>query len=88
MGGAIIERDTTLLPLSLVLKEMNMLTATYEGSPAQPVSSSILLPLALRRQRGAHPELPGEASIDEENRFTRLTVPDNAKREPAPRHKR
>ena len=38
MGGAVIERDTTLLPLSLVLKEMNMLTGTYEGSPAQPVS--------------------------------------------------
>ena len=38
MGGAVIERDTTLLPLSLVLKEMNMITATYEGSPAGPVS--------------------------------------------------
>ena len=39
MGGAIIERDTTLLPLSLVLKEMHLLTATtYEGSPAEPVS--------------------------------------------------
>ena len=37
MGGAVIERDTTLLPLSLVLKEMNMLTATYEGSPAELV---------------------------------------------------
>ena len=42
MGGAVIERDTTLLPLSLVLKEMNMLTATYEGSPAEPVSGSTL----------------------------------------------
>jgi non-ribosomal peptide synthetase-like protein len=39
MGGAIIERDTTLLPLSLVLKEMHLLTATtYEGSPVEPVS--------------------------------------------------
>ena len=37
MGGAIIERDTTLLPLSLVLKEMKLVTATYEGSPAEPV---------------------------------------------------
>ena len=36
MGGAIIERETTLLPLSLVLKEMNLLTAMYEGSPAEP----------------------------------------------------
>jgi hypothetical protein len=40
MGGAVIERDTTLLPLSLVLKEMNMLTATYEGSPAELVRGS------------------------------------------------
>jgi non-ribosomal peptide synthetase-like protein len=44
MGGAIIERDTTLLPSSLVLKEMTMLTATYEGSPAEPVSGANLLP--------------------------------------------
>ena len=44
MGGAVIERDTTLLPLSLVLKEMNLLTATYEGSPAELVSGSTLLP--------------------------------------------
>jgi serine acetyltransferase len=42
MGGAVIARDTTLLPLSLVLKEMNMLTATYEGSPAEPVSAPTL----------------------------------------------
>jgi non-ribosomal peptide synthetase-like protein len=38
MGGAVIERDTTLLPLSLVLKEMHLPTATYEGSPVEPVS--------------------------------------------------
>jgi hypothetical protein len=37
MGGALIERDTTLLPLSLVLKEMDLPTASYEGSPVQPV---------------------------------------------------
>jgi len=42
MSGAVIERDTTLLPLSMVLKEMNVLTGTYEGSPAEPVSSSSL----------------------------------------------
>jgi non-ribosomal peptide synthetase-like protein len=47
MGGAVIERDTTLLPLSLVLKEMNMITATYEGSPAEPVNGSPLSPLSL-----------------------------------------
>ena len=38
MGGAVIERDTMLLPLSLVLKEMHLPTATYEGSPVEPVS--------------------------------------------------
>jgi hypothetical protein len=37
MGGSVIERDTTLLPLSLVLKEMTLPTASYEGSPAEPV---------------------------------------------------
>jgi non-ribosomal peptide synthetase-like protein len=60
MGGAVIERDTTLLPLSLVLKEMNMTTATYEGSPAEPVSDSNLLDaIVLRRRDGEHLELPG-----------------------------
>ncbi|MGB8303483.1 MAG: hypothetical protein WCE36_06300, partial [Pseudolabrys sp.] len=56
MGGAVIERDTTLLPLSLVLKEMNMITATYEGSPAEPVSGATLL-TGLQ-----DPELSGESS--------------------------
>jgi hypothetical protein len=42
MSGAVIERDTTLLPLSMVLKEMNVLTATYEGSPVEPVNGSTL----------------------------------------------
>ncbi len=37
MGGAVIEPETTLLPLSLVLKAMHLPTATYEGSPAEPV---------------------------------------------------
>ena len=37
MGGAVIEAGTTLLPVSLVLKEMHLPTATYEGSPAEPV---------------------------------------------------
>ena len=36
MGGAVIEHETTLLPMSLVLKEMQLPTATYEGSPAEP----------------------------------------------------
>ena len=38
MGGAVIEPETTLLPLSLVLKEMHLPTATYEGSPAEVVT--------------------------------------------------
>jgi hypothetical protein len=42
MGGAVIERDTTLYPLSLVLKEMNLATGVYEGSPAQPVNDEVL----------------------------------------------
>jgi non-ribosomal peptide synthetase-like protein len=39
MGGALIEPGTTLLPLSLTLKEMYLPTAIYEGSPAEPVGS-------------------------------------------------
>ena len=74
MGGAVIERDTTLLPLSLVLKEMNMITATYEGSPAEPVSGSTLLPtIALRRRGGEHLEPPENAAIDERIHFTKHT---------------
>jgi peptidoglycan/LPS O-acetylase OafA/YrhL len=38
MGGAVLEPDTTLLPSSLVLKDMSLLSATYEGSPAEAVS--------------------------------------------------
>jgi hypothetical protein len=49
MGGAVIARDTTLLPLSLVLKEMNMLAATYEGSPAEPVGDPIMVPAIVLR---------------------------------------
>ena len=41
MGGAVIERETSLLPLSLVLKEMNLPTGTYEGSPVEPVKKAL-----------------------------------------------
>ncbi len=61
MGGAVIERDTTLLPLSLVLKEMNLPTATYEGSPAEPVSGSTLLPELPQAKAAACP--PETASL-------------------------
>jgi hypothetical protein len=40
MGGAVLEPGTTLLPLSLVLKEMHLPAATYEGSPAEPMDGS------------------------------------------------
>jgi hypothetical protein len=40
MGGAAIAPETTLLPLSLVLKEMQLPAATYEGSPAEPVGDA------------------------------------------------
>jgi non-ribosomal peptide synthetase-like protein len=43
MGGAVIERDTTLLPLSLVLKEMAMSPGIYQGSPAELVDGSVLI---------------------------------------------
>jgi len=41
MSGAVIEPDTVLLPLSLVLKEMHLITGTYEGSPAELSSGSV-----------------------------------------------
>ena len=37
MGGAVLETGTTLLPLSLVLKEMHLPTGIYEGSHVEPV---------------------------------------------------
>jgi hypothetical protein len=40
MGGAVIEPETTLLPLSLVLKEMHLAAGTYEGSPVEPVGGT------------------------------------------------
>ena len=72
MGGAVIERDTTLLPLSLVLKEMNMITATYEGSPAEPVSGSTLLPRSLSDEEAVSLSNSAEkAAIDEKDRDLR-----------------
>jgi non-ribosomal peptide synthetase-like protein len=40
MGGSVIEPGTTLLPLSLVLKGMNLPAATYQGSPAEPAHTT------------------------------------------------
>jgi hypothetical protein len=38
MGGAVIEPETTILPLSLVLKEMHLYTGIHWGSPAEAVT--------------------------------------------------
>jgi non-ribosomal peptide synthetase-like protein len=62
MAGAVIEQDTTLLPLSLVLKEMNMPTAVYEGSPAELASDSTLL--SLRQQVATTPRASTPQAID------------------------
>jgi hypothetical protein len=51
MGGAVIEPETTLLPLSMVLKEMHLSTATYEGSPAEPVGGVQHAPPLITRPR-------------------------------------
>jgi non-ribosomal peptide synthetase-like protein len=79
MGGAVIEPETTILPLSMVLKEMHLSTATYWGSPTEPVSgvphSSSLI--TQPRPSGGHSKLPGEAATGEESRPTRLTVQDD-----------
>jgi len=78
MGGAVIEPETTILPLSMVLKEMHLPTATYEGSPTEPVSgvqhSSPLITQS--RPGGGHSKLSGEAT-DKESRPTRPKVPDD-----------
>jgi carbonic anhydrase/acetyltransferase-like protein (isoleucine patch superfamily) len=78
MGGAVIEPETTILPLSMVLKEMHLPTGTYWGSPTEPVgrvqhsSPSITQPQAGSK----HSKMSGEAANDAESRPTRLTVPD------------
>ena len=43
MGGANLAKDATLLPVSLVLKEMQIASGVYEGSPAEP-STRVLEP--------------------------------------------
>jgi hypothetical protein len=65
MGGAIIEPDTTLLPLSLVLKEMHLPTATYWGSPAEPVIGTQHFSPGIASN---HQEAGKDLAGDEENR--------------------
>ena len=79
MGGAVIEPETTLLPLSMVLKEMHLPTATYEGSPTETVCGvQHASPLITQpRPGGGYSKLSREAAADEKSRPTRLTVPDD-----------
>jgi len=61
MSGAVIAPGSNLLPLSLVLKEFRMPTATYEGSPAEPVGGSF------NSSQGSDPALDFEVPLDETN---------------------
>ncbi len=79
MGGALIERDTTLLPLSLVLKEMTMLTDTYEGSPAEPASASAFIPVALPHRDGLV-DVPNEATVGIGHSHAKLAHTDEVER--------
>lgn len=80
MGGATIERDTTLLPLSMVLKEMHLPSAVYEGSPAEVASdrAAELSRQTLQRLRKEDSALR-PPQIGQE-RFARLAVSDDAQR--------
>jgi non-ribosomal peptide synthetase-like protein len=77
MGGAVIEPETTLLPLSMVLKEMRLPTAVYEGSPAElfrgiQARAALITPPP---QAGGHSMLSAEAATDSVIRHAELTVP-------------
>jgi len=82
MGGAVIETETTLLPLSMALKEMHLPTATYEGSPTEPVSLARhpSRPIGELGPGGGHPEPFGEATTDVLGRPSRHTIPDESRR--------
>ena len=58
MGGAVLGPGTTLLPLSLVLKEMSLPTATYQGSPAEPVDGGLRSRCPRCRSRAPSPLAP------------------------------
>jgi hypothetical protein len=48
----------------MVLKEMTLLSGTYVGSPAEPVSEAAGLPLAHGRQLEGNPKRRGQAPGD------------------------
>jgi non-ribosomal peptide synthetase-like protein len=81
MGGAILAPETTLLPLSLVLKEARLHTGVHEGSPAEPASPVCdpASPMAELRSGGTPPPF-GEAAGDIGGRPATYGVPDESTR--------
>jgi hypothetical protein len=79
MGGALIEENTTLLPLSLVLKEMILMPGVYEGSPAEAVSGATLVTRALP-QRDTLAGAAGQGLVEMENQPARLALSDGPDR--------
>jgi hypothetical protein len=78
MGGAVIEPETTLLPLSMVLKEMHLPTGIYWGSPTEPVLVQKASHLITQpRPVDGHYRMSGEAAADKRSRPTRPTVSDD-----------
>ena len=75
-GGTLIEQDTTLLPLSLVLKEMVLPSAVYEGSPVQHLSTS-LTPAAGGQQQRDLPGSPMHPSAPADNRASSTVASDD-----------
>jgi non-ribosomal peptide synthetase-like protein len=80
MGGSRIDQDTTLLPLSLVLKEMHMLTGIYEGSPAEPVSAvqPSCASAIVQQSADEHPRRPDGTAIGVSPGLSRLTDSDKS----------
>jgi non-ribosomal peptide synthetase-like protein len=77
MGGAVIEPETTLLPLSLVLKEMYLPTGIYWGSPSESVSRvQHASPIIFPQPASVYSKLYTESTKDAEIRPTGDTVPD------------
>ena len=78
MGGAVIEPETTLLPLSMVLKEMHLPTGTYWGSPTESASKvqHASLNFTEPRLNGGHFMLSGEPANDENSQSEKHTQSD------------
>ncbi len=79
MGGSVIEPETTLSPLSMVLKGMHLPTAAYEGSPAEPVSRAERAPpvIAPTLSGGVDLILSGEAAAYSESPSDKRVIEDD-----------